>query len=342
MLARLVLLLLCLSFPSVGAQAQSTAQTSAKTPVAGLSMPGTAVLTRELVEEAGSYRLPVGPFSDGIMRTLRVEGRIVQQAWRIEAQGMTTLQMLAPLREQLIGAGFHILYDCAAAGCGGFDFRFNTRVMAAPDMFVDLLDYRFLSARRDGPNGVGQYVSLLVSRSGASGYIQVIHAGGARIGLSDDAGTNAASNAGTGTGTGTASGTGTAIPSPAQDLPLAEALLAWGHVRLADLEFETGRSALGQGPFASLAALAAFLTEDDGRRVALVGHTDSVGALEPNIDLSRARAAAVMTRLIDTYGVRPEQLEARGVGYLAPIASNRTDTGRDANRRVEAVLLNTQ
>ncbi|MHA7850507.1 OmpA family protein [Roseovarius sp.] len=340
MLARLVLLLLCLAFPFVGAQAQSPAQTSAQTPIAGLSMPGTAVLTRELVEEAGSYRLPVGPFGDGIMRTLRVEGRIVQQAWRIEAQGMTTLQMLAPLRDQLTGAGFNILYDCAATACGGFDFRFNTRVMAAPDMFVDLLDYRFLSARRDGPNGVGQYVSLLVSRSGASGYIQVIHAGGARIGLSDEAGTNSGTSTGTNTGTGT--GTGTAIPTPAQDLPLAEALLAWGHVRLADLEFETGRSALGQGPFASLAALAAFLAEDDDRRVALVGHTDSVGALEPNIDLSRARAAAVMTRLIDTYGVRPEQLEARGVGYLAPIASNRTDTGRDANRRVEAVLLNTE
>src|SRR6056297_1351232 len=336
MLARLVLLLLCLAFPFVGAQAQSPAQTSAQTPVAGLSMPGTAVLTRELVEEAGSYRLPVGPFSDGVMRTLRVEGRIVQQAWRIEAQGMTTLQMLAPLRDQLTGAGFNILYDCAATACGGFDFRFNTRVMAAPDMFVDLLDYRFLSARRDGPNGVGQYLSLLVSRSGASGYIQMIHAGGARIGLSDDAGTIPASNTGTNTGT------ATSIPSPAQDLALAEALLDWGHVRLADLEFETGRSALGQGPFASLAALAAFLSEDDGRRVALVGHTDSVGALEPNIDLSRARATAVMTRLIDTYGVRPEQLEARGVGYLAPIASNRTDTGRDANRRVEAVLLNTE
>ncbi len=321
MRARLALLLLCLALVPVGAQAQTSGQTSA----VDLSMPGAAVLTRELVEEAGSYRLPVGPFRDGVIRTLKVEGRIVQQAWRIDAQGMTTLQILAPLRDQLVAAGFNILFECAAAECGGFDFRFDTRVMAAPDMFVDLLDYRFVSARRDGANGAGDYVSLLVSRSGARGYVQVIHTGDAQIGVMQQA------QAGTSAPSGT----------PPVDLPMDQALLRAGHVIFSDLEFETGSAALGQGPVASLQALADFLAEDDSRRVALVGHTDSVGGLDPNVDLSRARATAVMTRLIEAYGVRPEQLEARGVGYLAPIASNRTAAGRDANRRVEAVLLNT-
>ena len=35
------------------------------------------------------------------------------------------------------------------------------------------------------------------------------------------------------------------------------------------------------------------------------------------------------------------QLEAHGIGFLAPIASNNDEAGRDANRRVEAVLLST-
>lgn len=320
MRARLAFLPVCLALAIGGAQARAASPE--------LSMPGAAVLTREIVEEAGSYRLPVGPFRDGMIRTLRIEGRIVQQAWRIEAQGMTTLQILAPLREQLVAAGFNVLYDCAAPECGGFDFRFDTRVMAAPDMFVDLLDYRFLSARREGADGSGDYASLLVSRSGARGYVQVIHTGDAQINVLQPEPAEA-------------------VPMPAPggapaDQPLDQALLRQGHVIFSDLEFETGSAALGQGPFASLRALAAFLAEDTGRRVALVGHTDSVGGLEPNTELSRARASAVMTRLIETHGVRPDQLEARGVGYLAPIATNRTATGREANRRVEAVLLNTE
>ena len=53
--------------------------------------------------------------------------------------------------------------------------RFATRVMPAPDMFVDLFDYRFLSLRQGGADQAQSYVSLLISRSGATVYIQVIH-----------------------------------------------------------------------------------------------------------------------------------------------------------------------
>ena len=71
----------------------------------------------------------------------------------------------------------------------------------------------------------------------------------------------------------------------------------------------------------------------------LVGHTDSVGLLEPNIALSRSRAESVRQRLINQYGVPEDRIDAHGMGYLAPIATNLTAQGREANRRVEAVLL---
>jgi len=74
-------------------------------------------------------------------------------------------------------------------------------------------------------------------------------------------------------------------------------------------------------------------------RIALVGHTDTVGGLQGNIALSRERAQAVRQRLIDDYDIAPERVEAEGTGYLAPLATNRTAEGREANRRVEAVLL---
>jgi OOP family OmpA-OmpF porin len=125
----------------------------------------------------------------------------------------------------------------------------------------------------------------------------------------------------------------------AQDGALIAALRAQGHVVLGDLDFGTGSAALGAGPFASLGSLAAFLTEDPARRIALVGHTDTVGGYDGNLALSRRRAEAVMTRLINEHNVPSGQLEAEGIAYLAPIAPNDAASGREANRRVEAVLL---
>ena len=71
----------------------------------------------------------------------------------------------------------------------------------------------------------------------------------------------------------------------------------------------------------------------------LVGHTDTVGSLDANIALSRRRAEAVRARLVEAHGVDGARIDARGVGYLAPAVANDSDEGREANRRVEAVLL---
>jgi len=94
--------------------------------------------------------------------------------------------------------------------------------------------------------------------------------------------------------------------------------------------------------FTSLTELADYLKANPEKRVALVGHTDAEGSLAGNISLSKRRAASVMDRLINDLGVNPGQLEAEGIGYLAPIASNQTDDGRTRNRRVEAILVSTE
>jgi OOP family OmpA-OmpF porin len=86
-------------------------------------------------------------------------------------------------------------------------------------------------------------------------------------------------------------------------------------------------------------ALAEFLTSSPETRVALVGHSDSIGGLEQNSSLSRARAEAVLNLLVEEHGVAPAQVEAHGIGYLSPIASNTSPEGRERNRRVEVVLL---
>lgn len=288
-----------------------------------LNLPNAANMTREKIDEAGTYRLPVGPYADDHLPVIEVEGRITQQAWRLEAQGMTTLQIITPLRDAIKDQGYDILLDCSGPECGGFDFRFNTRVLPAPDMFVDLFDYRFLSARKAKDDAKPDYLSLMVSRSGATGYVQLLHVqpnGGAALSI----------------------GATSPVPRARPGTPLAQSLQDKGHVILSDLDFSTGSSDLGPGPFASLKALADFLKSDPAHSVALVGHTDTVGALDRNIALSKRRAASVLERLVSAHDVARAQIAAEGMGYLAPIASNLTPEGREANRRVEAVLLNAE
>ena len=108
---------------------------------------------------------------------------------------------------------------------------------------------------------------------------------------------------------------------------------------LGGLDFESGTSTLGAGPFEALSQLAQILQAQPDLRIALVGHTDNVGSLEGNIALSQGRAEAVRQYLVAQYRIEPARLEVRGIGYLSPLASNMSQEGREANRRVEAVVL---
>lgn len=131
-------------------------------------------------------------------------------------------------------------------------------------------------------------------------------------------------------------------PLPAMATDGMEKLLTGGAVVLAGLDFGTGAVDLTEGRYGSLAALADWLGRNPDKTVVLVGHTDASGGLDANIAVSKRRAASVRARLIGVYGIPPNQVEAQGVGYLSPVASNLTEEGRQKNRRVEAVLTSTQ
>ena len=289
-----------------------------------LDLPGNARLVYENVTGPASYAFPTGPYADGALPTLQAQGNVSRQVFRLDGGGATTLQVFEPLKQQILGSGLEAQLDCDTDRCGGFDFRFTTEVVPAPDMHVDLTDYRFLSAWR-GEEDDREYLSLLVSRSEMGGFIQLIRVSPARVEpLRITRG---------------------AVPqkpvTAAKPDSIGRGLEGLGFAILGDLTFETGSAKLGAGPFASLDALAVYLTANPNRRVALVGHTDTKGSLKNNIALSKRRAQSVLDRLVAEYDVSAEQLAAEGMGYLSPVASNLTPEGRDANRRVEVVLLNT-
>lgn len=296
-----------------------------------LDMPFDAVPSAGKSEALTSYALPVAAYADGAVPTRMIEGPLSQTAWRIEAPGMTTLELLMPLRAQLSAAGFSTVFECEAATCGGFDFRYGTLILPEPEMHVDLGDYRYFAAERGA-----EVVSLIVSRTAAAGFVQLIHVGGAtQAAPMLSASTKAAQV-----------GKPVALAAPPVATvatgSLGERLLGGGAVALEDLVFASGSSALAAGEYASLQGLAAWLRENPALTVALVGHTDASGGLEGNIALSRKRADAVRQYLIGAENIPAAQVEAQGVGYLSPRASNLDEAGREKNRRVEVMLTSTQ
>lgn len=71
--------------------------------------------------------------------------------------------------------------------------------------------------------------------------------------------------------------------------------------------------------------------------VRVEGHTDSRGTDQYNMVLSQKRAEAVVSYLI-AQGVNANRLVAVGMGEGYPVASNDTEAGRAANRRVDFVV----
>ncbi|WP_353570854.1 OmpA family protein [Candidatus Albibeggiatoa sp. nov. BB20] len=72
-------------------------------------------------------------------------------------------------------------------------------------------------------------------------------------------------------------------------------------------------------------------------KIYLVGHTDSIGNPEYNLQLSEQRAQ-VSRRYLQQQGVPEKLLQIQGVGESKPFTSNDIYEGRERNRRVEITL----
>ena len=84
---------------------------------------------------------------------------------------------------------------------------------------------------------------------------------------------------------------------------------------------------------------ASYLIENPTVKAVIEGHTDSVGGEAYNMRLSQDRAEAVVSRLINQFGIEPDRLQAVGYGESVPIADNSTPLGREKNRRVLMVII---
>lgn len=104
------------------------------------------------------------------------------------------------------------------------------------------------------------------------------------------------------------------------------------------IEFESGSAILAASGVQILDEMAVVLKRVRGKKVKILGHTDSSGDADKNIILSQQRADAVKTYLIHK-NIPAESLSTEGLGSNKPVADNTTVEGRKKNRRIEFEVL---
>lgn len=266
------------------------------------------------MQATARFALPVRKAGSREGVTEPVDGAVLVQTFR-GAMPDTPLAAVRAASAALEADGFEIDLDCAAEACGGFDFRTEIHVVPQPAMVVNIADFHQRTLRRPDRS---MAVSLLASRLGGRTHLQAVTVATAPTEAAPDA-------------------TARSVADPADPVEILwRQLSTAGRVVLEGVSFETA-TAETRPSAGSLATVAALMAARPDLRLAVVGHSDGVGALAPNLRLSLARAEAVAAALV-ALGVPAARLEASGAAWLAPLASNATEAGRARNRRVEVVL----
>ena len=102
------------------------------------------------------------------------------------------------------------------------------------------------------------------------------------------------------------------------------------------IQFEFNSSVLKTSSYPVLDQLSNSLRSNEILKVELGGHASLEGTPNYNLQLSKDRANAVKTYLVNS-GVAANKIVANGYGETRPVASNTTEEGRQLNRRVEIV-----
>lgn len=273
-----------------------------------------AVIVRYETKKFDEYTLLTGKVGGGggDGKPVALEGRVTKIRYEIDKQ-RSTLEVFRNYEAALTGAGFEVLFSCKNEDCGGFAF---SRAVHGGAMSGSEEDQRYLAAKLVRPEGTA-YVSLYIKKAYEIGgpkrnnvyadlhIVETAEMETDKVVVDADA--------------------------------IGKGLDAEGHIAIYGIYFDTDSDRLKPESDATLAEIAKLMTARPDLRILVVGHTDNQGKLDYNMDLSRRRAAAVAAALTERHGIDAARLTPAGVGFLAPVASNRDEGGRALNRRVELV-----
>jgi OmpA-OmpF porin, OOP family len=101
--------------------------------------------------------------------------------------------------------------------------------------------------------------------------------------------------------------------------------------------FDVNSDVIKPESYGVLKDVANVLKENGDIKVKIIGHTDSDGDDQKNLQLSQKRAAAVAKALQETFGIEAARFQTDGKGETVPVGDNKTKEGKALNRRVEFI-----
>ncbi len=305
-IALLVLIPLLSAFTATATHAQTRDVAGARD-YPGIGRFGGSVITGYVVKDFDAARMQAAAFKDGQPADARrLEGRIIRVAYRTNP-GPSILEVSKNFETQLAKAGFKTLLACDTDACGAIPFTEAIDVLPVPQMWVDGFNYHYYAGRKED-GGREIFASVLVSQNNQDITAQLTVA---ELGAIENKMVDAAA--------------------------MAKGLGETGHIALYGIYFDTDKAIIKPESRPTLEQIAKLLTGQPQLNVFIVGHTDNQGAYDYNLDLSRRRAEAVAAELVKSYRIAQPRLRTAGVGFLAPIGTNASDSGRALNRRVELV-----
>ncbi|MFB9266875.1 OmpA family protein [Bradyrhizobium erythrophlei] len=274
------------------------------------------------------YTLPTGRITGFDFRTntaeiedkQELEGRLTQLLYTIP-KGASSAEVFRSYKEYLASAGYRVLYEAKGPGFGAAQGSFFESMGPGGQIVAYSPDQsRYLAAVKEDGGAKTSIALYIVEYDGGYNPDLTVEKGQVVVRL-DAVQSGELKN-------------GMVAVSAAD---IAKRLDSAGQVILSGILFDFNKAQLKPDSRTALDEIAAFLKKDSARKVYLVGHTDNVGGFDFNMQLSQARADAVVADLVATYGINPARLKGHGAGLLAPIASNANEDGRAKNRRVELI-----
>ena len=261
-----------------------------------------STLGKNFVRDFDEVQMPTGKSErDGFADTITVKGKATGIIYQ-NPKKRSTLEIYQNYEDAMKAAGFEFIYTCADKDCG------------KPGPKDPMLGYpwacfeqRHATAKLARPEG-DIFVNLHVCKGTDKTFLGIVESKPMETGL-------------------------VKVDADA----LASEIDRTGHASIYGIYFDTDKAAVKPESEQALGEIAKLLEKRQDLKLYVVGHTDSVGSLDYNKDLSLRRAKAVVEVLTGKYGVGKSRLRGEGVGPLVPVLANTTDSGRAKNRRVELV-----
>lgn len=313
-----IILFLCLGCSGIAATAKEPDMSGSKDHPLVSRYPGSWI-TQYKSSEHDVYQLATGPVQKEKLPTKKIEGAVTGIVYSLPEK-VSLYQVYENYLKALKGAGFVEVFSCRDNKCGqGFSMalvdgmdRENYYYRAGANSTRALSRYDYWAGMLDRPAGP-VYVALLVfdNYGGNSPFVSVdvvetkpLETGKVQIDVAS----------------------------------LKKSIEREGKVALYGIYFDHNRAEINPKSDPTLTVIADYLRANAKVKVFVVGHTDNTGQYENNLTLSTSRANAVVTALTKKYNISQARLKGVGVGPVAPVTTNTTETGRAMNRRVEIVL----